>query len=190
MLFTFYLVSTLRGFIVGPAPMHPPTWLAAVLETPPHVLRHSASARRRLPPTPTPPPLPPADAGVGQLLAMTSLRHLSLACVGVADACWAVLAQLPALESLDLSNSRFSAGIGILPTGAPHAARRGGRHAPAAGPAAAAAAAERLGLPGVLSRRRSGSFEPPKLTSLTRLVLLDTKIDDTGCRRMAALLPR
>lgn len=138
------------------------------------------------------------DAGVGQLLAMTGLRQLSLACVGVGDGCWAVLAQLPALEALDLSNSRFSAGLGILPQGASHAAVRAGRgtgrHAAAAGPAAAAVAAAAAGLApphpaAAVTRRRSGSYDPPRLASLTSLRMLNTKVDDLGCRRLAPLLP-
>eukprot|EP00887_Chlorella_sp_A99_P001005 scaffold5.g1005.t1 len=131
------------------------------------------------------------DAGVGQLLAMTSLRHLSLACVGVADACWPVLAQLQLLESLDLSNSRFAAGVGILPQhhALPGGRLRGGRLAAPAGPVAAALAdAEVNGRP--VGRRRSTSFEPPRMAQLTRLGLANTKVDDTGCRRLAGLLPR
>ncbi len=50
------------------------------------------------------------DEGVGQLLGMTTLTHLDLKNSQAGDGALAVLAQLPALQSLELSGTEFAGG--------------------------------------------------------------------------------
>lgn len=51
-----------------------------------------------------------SDEGVGQLLAQGALTHLGLCNTQAGDPSLRVLAQLPALESLDLSGTEVAGG--------------------------------------------------------------------------------